>query len=198
MNSCSHLRPIDFYETSVHGAFWLFSRLSKKAFSFSNFIFATMASLRWINSAIFRSAIRFRTCQLAPALITMKHVHYTAIPNPQFKLFQNNLSVPIHKMIVRNGHKPALTYDYIRDRILLVLRLYDKIDPEKLTLESHFYTDLGLDSLDHVEVIMAIEDEFHFEIPDVDAEKLNTPGDILKYISIKEECYPELEHRDDH
>lgn len=95
---------------------------------------------------------------------------------------------------VRAGHKMPLTYDYIRERILLVLRLYDKIDPDKLTLDSHFYNDLGLDSLDHVELIMAIEDEFQFEIPDVDAERLNTPNDILKYISIKEEIYPELEH----
>lgn len=105
--------------------------------------------------------------------------------------------LPPHKLIVRNGHKPALTYDYIRERILLVLRLYDKIDPDKLTLDSHFYNDLGLDSLDHVEVIMSIEDEFQFEIPDGDAEKLNSPRDLLKYISIKEEIYPELEHHDD-
>ncbi|KAH9409001.1 NADH dehydrogenase 1, alpha/beta subcomplex subunit 1 ndufab1/ACP [Tyrophagus putrescentiae] len=110
------------------------------------------------------------------------------------------LAAPLapNKLIVRNGHKVPLTYDYIRERILLVLRLYDKIDPDKLTLDSHFYNDLGLDSLDHVEVIMSIEDEFQFEIPDVDAEKLNTPRELLKYISIKEEIYPELEHHDDH
>ena len=107
----------------------------------------------------------------------------------------------MNKLMINNirlGHKPALTFDYIRERILLVLRLYDKVDGEKLTLDSHFYNDLGLDSLDHVEVIMTIEDEFHFEIPDKDAEKLNTPRDILNYISIKEEVYPELEHHDDH
>ncbi|OTF75269.1 acyl carrier protein, mitochondrial-like protein [Euroglyphus maynei] len=101
-------------------------------------------------------------------------------------------------MIKRNVHKPTLTVDFIRERIMLVLRLYDKIDPDKLTPDSHFYKDLGLDSLDHVEIIMAIEDEFHFEIPDADAEKLNTPRDILNYIQIKEEVYSELEHHDDH
>lgn len=104
-----------------------------------------------------------------------------------------------HQLIIRNAHKAPLTYDFIRERLLLVLRMYDKVDPDKLTLDSHFYNDLGLDSLDHVEVIMSVEDEFSFEIPDVDAEKLNTPRDILKYISIKEEIYPELEHHgDDH
>lgn len=72
---------------------------------------------------------------------------------------------------------------------MLVLKLYDKIDPEKLTLESHFIYDLGLDSLDCVEVIMAIEDEFGFEIPDTDAEKLVKPSDIIQYVADKEDVY---------
>lgn len=53
----------------------------------------------------------------------------------------------------------------------------------QLKLDSHFIKDLGLDSLDHVEVIMAMEDEFGFEIPDNEAEKLSRPADIVKYIS---------------
>merc|ERR1712083_976985 len=51
----------------------------------------------------------------------------------------------------------------IADQVMLVLKLYDKINPE---------TDCGLDSLDHVEVILAMEDEFGFEIPDEYAERL--------------------------
>lgn len=82
-----------------------------------------------------------------------------------------------------------MTKDSIRDRTMLVLKLYDKIDPEKLTLESHFIYDLGLDSLDCVEVIMAIEDEFGFEIPDTDAEKLVKPSDIIQYVADKEDVY---------
>jgi NADH dehydrogenase (ubiquinone) 1 alpha/beta subcomplex 1 len=50
--------------------------------------------------------------------------------------------------------------DQVRERVLLVLKLYDKVDPEKLKMDSHFMNDLGLDSLDQVEVIMAMEDEF--------------------------------------
>lgn len=57
----------------------------------------------------------------------------------------------------------------------------------QLTLDSHFIQDLGLDSLDHVEVIMALEDEFGFEIPDNEAEKLSRPSDIVKYIAEREE-----------
>lgn len=96
------------------------------------------------------------------------------------------------------AHNAPLTYDFARERILLNLRLFDKIDPDKLTLESNFYTDLGLDSLDHVEIIMHLEDEFLFEIPDKDAEKLLTPGDILRYITDKEEAYEELQQLSAH
>jgi len=46
--------------------------------------------------------------------------------------------------------------------------------------------DLGLDSLDQVELVMSMEDEFGFEIPDADAEKLFRPVDIIKYVASKE------------
>ncbi|CAB3261815.1 unnamed protein product [Arctia plantaginis] len=82
-----------------------------------------------------------------------------------------------------------ITLELLKSRVLLVLQLYDKINPEKLSLESHFINDLGLDSLDHVEVIMAMEDEFGFEIPDVDAERLLRPKDIVQYIADKEDVY---------
>ncbi|XP_043211161.1 acyl carrier protein, mitochondrial-like [Amphibalanus amphitrite] len=85
--------------------------------------------------------------------------------------------------------KDPLTLDIIRDRVLLVLKLYDKINPEKLTVDSHFINDLGLDSLDHVEVIMSMEDEFGFEIPDMDAEKLMRPADIVRYVADREDVY---------
>ncbi|KAH8302996.1 hypothetical protein KR044_012901 [Drosophila immigrans] len=85
--------------------------------------------------------------------------------------------------------KPPLSLKLINERVLLVLKLYDKVDPSKLNVNSHFINDLGLDSLDHVEVIMAMEDEFGFEIPDSDAEKLLKPADIIKYVADKEDVY---------
>ncbi|KAL5232793.1 hypothetical protein ACI65C_000203 [Semiaphis heraclei] len=85
--------------------------------------------------------------------------------------------------------KPPMTIEQIKKRVLLVLQLYDKVNPDKLSLESHFINDLGLDSLDHVEVIMAIEDEFGFEIPDEDAEKLHRPKDIVQYVCDREDIY---------
>ncbi|CAG9812419.1 unnamed protein product [Phaedon cochleariae] len=83
--------------------------------------------------------------------------------------------------------KPSL--EEIKERVLKVCASYDKVTAEKLSLDSHFINDLGLDSLDHVEVIMAIEDEFGFEIPDADAEKLLRPQDIVRYVGDKEDIY---------
>ena len=51
--------------------------------------------------------------------------------------------------------------------------------------ESAFVEDLGADSLDTVELVMALEDEFGIEIPDEDAEKIGTVGDAIKYIKAK-------------
>ena len=56
------------------------------------------------------------------------------------------------------------------------------IDTDKITMESTFVDDLGADSLDIVELIMALEEEFDIEIPDSDAEKVVTVGDVVEYI----------------
>ncbi|XP_020299903.1 acyl carrier protein, mitochondrial isoform X1 [Pseudomyrmex gracilis] len=93
------------------------------------------------------------------------------------------------KQVRDYSHKDPLTLDIISQRVLLVLKLYDKVETSKLSLESHFMEDLGLDSLDHVEIIMAIEDEFGFEIPDMDAERLLRPKDIVRYVADKEDIY---------
>ena len=56
------------------------------------------------------------------------------------------------------------------------------VDEYEITLDSSFVDDLGADSLDVVELIMALEEEFNVEIPDEDAEKIVTVGDALDYI----------------
>jgi acyl carrier protein len=56
------------------------------------------------------------------------------------------------------------------------------IDAEEVLLESSFIDDLGADSLDIVELLMALEEEFDIEIPDEEAEKLVTVGDVVDYI----------------
>jgi len=57
------------------------------------------------------------------------------------------------------------------------------VDESKITEDSSFVDDLGADSLDIVELIMAFEEEFDLEIPDEDAEKIKTVGDAVKYLS---------------
>jgi len=59
------------------------------------------------------------------------------------------------------------------------------VDPEKVKLESKFIEDLGADSLDIVELVMAMEEEFDIEIPDEDAEKLKTVNDVQSYLVSK-------------
>ena len=59
------------------------------------------------------------------------------------------------------------------------------VDSEKVKAEASFIDDLGADSLDIVELVMAMEEEFDLEIPDEDAEKLRTVGDVSKYLQAK-------------
>jgi acyl carrier protein len=59
------------------------------------------------------------------------------------------------------------------------------VEREKLTETASFMEDLGADSLDTVELVMAFEEEFGMEIPDEEAEKLRTVGDALKYLQDK-------------
>ncbi|MDY0322309.1 MAG: acyl carrier protein, partial [Arcobacteraceae bacterium] len=55
-------------------------------------------------------------------------------------------------------------------------------NPDEVKAESKFIEDLGADSLDVVELVMALEERFGIEIPDEDAEKIMTVGDAIKYI----------------
>ena len=57
-----------------------------------------------------------------------------------------------------------------------------QVSEASVTLESSFIDDLGADSLDLVELIMALEEEFDIEIPDADAEKVSTVNDVVEYI----------------
>ncbi len=71
-----------------------------------------------------------------------------------------------------------MTFEKVKDIISEQLG----IDAEEITMESSFIDDLGADSLDVVELIMALEAEFDIEIPDEAAEKVATVGDVVEYI----------------
>ncbi len=61
------------------------------------------------------------------------------------------------------------------------------VEEEKVTNEASFVEDLGADSLDTVELVMAFEEEFGIDIPDEDAEKMRTVGDAIKYLQANAE-----------
>lgn len=71
-----------------------------------------------------------------------------------------------------------------RVKKIIVERL--NVDLAEVSLESGIKEDLGADSIDVVDLIMELEDEFECEIKDEDAEKINTVGDIVNYIDKKE------------
>ncbi|WP_291954192.1 acyl carrier protein [Mahella sp.] len=71
-----------------------------------------------------------------------------------------------------------MLFEKIRDVIVDQLG----VEPDEVKLESSFIDDLGADSLDIVELIMALEEEFDMEIPDEEAEKLTTVNDVVEYI----------------
>jgi acyl carrier protein len=59
------------------------------------------------------------------------------------------------------------------------------VEPDKVTDDASFVEDLGADSLDTVELVMAFEEEFGVDIPDEDAEQMRTVGDAIKYLRDK-------------
>ncbi|KAG0482895.1 hypothetical protein HPP92_010979 [Vanilla planifolia] len=71
----------------------------------------------------------------------------------------------------------------VTDRVITVVKNFQKVDPSKVTEKAHFQDDLGLDSLDAVEVVMAIEEEFGFEIPDNEADKINSVDIAVDFIA---------------
>ncbi|MEI6083628.1 MAG: acyl carrier protein [Verrucomicrobiota bacterium] len=70
----------------------------------------------------------------------------------------------------------------VQDRVKEIIVEQLGVNPDQVTPEAKFIEDLGADSLDTVELVMAFEEEFGAEIPDEDAEKLQTVGDVNKYI----------------
>lgn len=68
------------------------------------------------------------------------------------------------------------------DRVKKIVVERIGVDEAEVTLEASFKDDLGADSLDVVELVMELEDEFEIEISDEDAEKVTTVGEVVKYI----------------
>ena len=74
----------------------------------------------------------------------------------------------------------------MKDKVIKLISDATKIDISKINMETSFVDDLNLDSLDIVELMMKMEDEFGVEIPEEDAEGLKTVKDIVAYLSKKQ------------
>ena len=72
--------------------------------------------------------------------------------------------------------------DNIESQVKEIIAAQLSVDPEKVTTDAKFIEDLGADSLDTVELVMAFEDKFSVEVPDEDAEKLKSVADVVAYI----------------
>ena len=73
----------------------------------------------------------------------------------------------------------------VADRVRAIIAEQLGVKLEEVTDSASFVEDLGADSLDTVELVMALEEEFGIEIPDEDAEKMSAVGEAIKYISTK-------------
>ncbi|KAI8815953.1 acyl carrier protein [Fimicolochytrium jonesii] len=119
-----------------------------------------------MSSAIFRFASRAAASRSAISRLAQPQQLHRAVARPMLA------ALPVRFF---SAEKAPLTPQQVEDRVLQLLRDFDKVDASKLSLDAHFINDLGLDSLDQVEITMALEDEFNIEIPDRDAEEILTP-----------------------
>ena len=73
----------------------------------------------------------------------------------------------------------------VEERVKTIICDQLAVESEKVTSNASFIDDLGADSLDIVELVMTMEEEFDLDIPDEDAEKMKTVSDVVKYIASK-------------
>ncbi|KAB5592232.1 hypothetical protein CTheo_4329 [Ceratobasidium theobromae] len=96
----------------------------------------------------------------------------------------NRTTTLVRSAFVYKSYSAAagLSREDVQTRVLDVLKSFEKVDPSKITTAAKFTDDLGLDSLDAVEAVMAIEEEFSIEIPDAEADEITTVQQAIDYI----------------
>ncbi len=83
---------------------------------------------------------------------------------------------------LRGGGLEVMSSEEVLEKVKGIIVEQLGVAENSVTEEASFIDDLGADSLDIVELVMALEEEFNIEIPDADAEKVVTVGDVVNYI----------------
>ena len=86
----------------------------------------------------------------------------------------------------QNFYQKGLKMSEIADKVKKIVVEQLGVNEDQVTADAKFIEGLGADSLDQVELVMALEEAFGAEIPDEDAEKLTTVGDAIKYVESKQ------------
>lgn len=103
-------------------------------------------------------------------------------PRPSTGLFALSFNA-IRRHFSEEVRGSFLDKSEVTDRVISIVKNFQKVDPSKVTPNAHFQNDLGLDSLDAVEIVMALEEEFGFEIPDNEADKINSINLAVDFIA---------------
>ncbi|WWC70941.1 acyl carrier protein [Kwoniella pini CBS 10737] len=119
----------------------------------------------------------YRTLPLLRTTLPSLRLRATSTISKQIK------SKPVTFQYRNYAAAAGLSKDDITSRVLDVLKSFEKVDGTKLSPGASFTSDLGLDSLDAVEVVMAIEEEFAIEIPDAEADEITTVQKAIDYVS---------------
>ncbi|KAF5175111.1 Acyl carrier protein [Thalictrum thalictroides] len=109
----------------------------------------------------------------------LRHIRIPA----ETSLFKNGLKLQAWNRFMSSHGDDHLDKQQVIDRVLSVVKSFPKVDPAQVTPDVHFQKDLGLDSLDNVEIVMAIEEEFKLEIPDLEADKIDSCNLAIEYVS---------------
>ncbi|RYP14661.1 hypothetical protein DL765_006227 [Monosporascus sp. GIB2] len=127
-----------------------------------------------IRTAVQASRVAARSAPLRRAAVAPVVLRSAAAPALKFAGIQT-----VRMYSAASGLKK----EEVEGRIIGILQGFDKVsDPSNVKPNSHFANDLGLDSLDTVEVVMAIEEEFSIEIPDKEADAIHSVDKAVEYI----------------
>ena len=127
------------------------------------------------------------------AISSLRHVSVTststlaqtcrAAPLLQFQFQSQLLQVQTTQMRSFSAEATFLDIKMVTDRIIEVVKNFEKVEANKVSTEAKFKDDLDLDSLDAVEVVMAIEEEFGIEIPDAEADKILSIPQAVAFVA---------------